>query len=212
MNSPILKVWDNLAAVYQDKFMDMELYNDTYNAFIQLLEKPKSQIFEIGCGPGNITRYLLTKRPDFQITGIDMAPNMVELAKKNNPTAQFMVMDCREIDSLDNHHYDAIVCGFCLPYLSKEETAKLIRDSAALLNDGGLFYCSAIEDDYEKSGYETSSDGRFKIYVYYHEADFLEASLKESGFELVDVKRKIYPKPGGVIATHLILIARKNAD
>ncbi len=88
----------------------------------------------------------------------------------------------------------------------------MIKDCAGLLKNDGLFYCSAIEDDYEKSGYETSSDGRFKMYVYYHEADFLEASLKESGFELFDVKRKIYPKPGGVTAMHLILIARKNAD
>ena len=130
--SNTLQVWNNLPNAYQDKFMDLDLYDDTYNALIRLIEKRNPSIFEIGCGPGNITRYLLKRRPDFQITGIDLAPNMVKLASENNPDAQFMVMDCREIGSLTDR-YDAIVCGFCLPYLTKEETAKLISDSADLL-------------------------------------------------------------------------------
>ncbi|MCF8244948.1 MAG: class I SAM-dependent methyltransferase [Saprospiraceae bacterium] len=207
--SNTLQVWNNIAAAYQDKFMDLDLYDDSYDALIRLIEKRNPSIFEIGCGPGNITRYLLKRRPDFQITGIDLAPNMVKLAAENNPTARFEVMDCRAIGSL-NDRYHAIVCGFCLPYLSKEETAKLMKDSAALLNTGGLFYCSAIEDDYEKSGLETSSDGQHTMYIYCHQADFLIASLNESGFEIAHEFRKVYPKSDSTTATHLILIARKN--
>ncbi|HKC68335.1 MAG TPA: class I SAM-dependent methyltransferase, partial [Bacteroidia bacterium] len=61
------ETWNKLAHNYQGKFMDFDLYDDTYNTFCQLLEKPNAKIFEIGCGPGNITRYLLTKHPDFKI-------------------------------------------------------------------------------------------------------------------------------------------------
>lgn len=39
--------------------MDLDLYNDTYDAFCQAVYKPGARIFEIGCGPGNITRYVL---------------------------------------------------------------------------------------------------------------------------------------------------------
>lgn len=45
---------------------------------------------------------------------------MIELAKKNNPTAYFDVMDSRHIGELTDS-YDAIICGFCLPYLSDQE-------------------------------------------------------------------------------------------
>ncbi|TCV19528.1 hypothetical protein EDC17_100450 [Sphingobacterium alimentarium] len=45
---------------------------------------------------------------------------MIELAKKNNPTAHFDVMDSRHIGELTDS-YDAIICGFCLPYLSDQE-------------------------------------------------------------------------------------------
>ncbi|MBI1227908.1 MAG: methyltransferase domain-containing protein [Bacteroidetes bacterium] len=207
-NAPILQIWDNIANIYNDKFMDLDLYDDTYDAFIQSINKPNASIFEIGCGPGNITRYFLRKQPDFNITGIDLSSNMIELAKQNNPNAKFEVMDCRDIDRI-NEKYDGIVCGFCLPYLSKEETAKLVKDCANLLNQEGLLYLSAIEDDYKKSGYETSSDGRFKMFVYFHQADFLEECFSKNGFELMEIKRKIYPKPGDRKDTHLIYIARK---
>ena len=47
-----------------------------------LLYNPNSKIWEIGCGPGNITKYILSKLPDLNIFGIDIAPNRIELAKK----------------------------------------------------------------------------------------------------------------------------------
>jgi 23S rRNA G2069 N7-methylase RlmK/C1962 C5-methylase RlmI len=46
------------------------------------------------------------------------------------------------------------MCGFCLPYLSKEEAVKLIRDAAAILNPDGVFYISTMEDDYSKSDFK----------------------------------------------------------
>jgi 2-polyprenyl-3-methyl-5-hydroxy-6-metoxy-1,4-benzoquinol methylase len=79
--------WNNIASIYQDKFMDLDVYNDTYDHICNAVTKPKAKLLDIGCGPGNITKYLLSKRPDFDIFGIDMAPNMIEFAKKNNPTA-----------------------------------------------------------------------------------------------------------------------------
>ena len=82
------ETWNKLASLYQDKFMDLELYNESYDAFCNSIAKENANILEIGCGPGNITKYLLLKRPNYQIYGIDVAPNMIELARQNNPTAK----------------------------------------------------------------------------------------------------------------------------
>jgi len=200
--------WNKLAAVYQDKFVDMDLYDATYDTFCGLLEKPHPKVLEIGCGPGNVTRYLLAKRPDFKIEAIDIAPNMVKLAARNNPAAKFRIMDCREIDKLADK-FDAVMCGFCMPYLSKEDCAKLIKDCAFLLNSGGVVYFSTIEGDYFQSGYETDSSGQHKMYVYYHQEDHIAKELKENGFELIDLIRKYYPKQDGTCDTHMIFIAKK---
>ncbi len=201
------QTWNKIASLYQDKFMDFDLYNDTYDTFCELVQKPEARVFEIGCGPGNIIRYLLSKRPDLQIEAIDVAPNMIELARKNNPSATFKVMDCREIDKL-TENYDAIICGFCMPYLSREDCAKLIKDCAGLLSSGGILYFSTIEGNYSQSGYEVGSSGD-KAYVNYHEEANLLQGLKENSFELVNLVRKQFQKPDGTPSTHLIFISRK---
>jgi 16S rRNA A1518/A1519 N6-dimethyltransferase RsmA/KsgA/DIM1 with predicted DNA glycosylase/AP lyase activity len=62
--------WNNIASIYQDKFMDLDVYNDTYDHICNAVTKPKAKLLDIGGGPGNITKYLLSKRPDFDIFGI----------------------------------------------------------------------------------------------------------------------------------------------
>ena len=131
-NQETFETWNNVASIYQDKFMDLDFYNDTYDHICSSLTTKNARLLEIGCGPGNITKYLLSQRPDFEIFGIDIAPNMIELAKKNNPTAKFAVMDSREIGGLNNK-YDGIIVGFCLPYLSPTECTELIANSYDLL-------------------------------------------------------------------------------
>jgi trans-aconitate methyltransferase len=158
------QTWDKLASSYQDRFMDLDLYNDTYDLFCSLIEKQAASIFEIGCGPGNVTRYLLSKRPDFKIKATDVAPSMLALAKKNNPAIEVELMDCREIDKIAER-VDGIMCGFCMPYLSKDDCLKLIKDCAGLLSSGGVLYFSTIEGDYNASDYETSGDGQHKVCV-----------------------------------------------
>jgi len=204
-----IETYNNAAERYQDKFMEMDLYNDTFDKFCNLIEKENAEIFEIATGPGNITRYLLSKRPDFKIFGIDLASNMIKLAKINNPEADFRVMDCKNICTLDRK-FDAIMCGFCMPYLSKEECAKLIADSSELLSTNGLLYFSTMEDDYNKSRFETTSfSGQDRVYIYYHQADYLSDCLIKNGFEIIDLQRKDYPEPDGTFLTDMIFIMKK---
>lgn len=202
-----LEIFNKHASAYQERFMHFDLYDDTYDKLCQVL-KPNASVLEIGCGPGNITAYLLSKRPDLDICGIDLAENMIELAKANCPGAKFAVMDGRDISSL-NEKFDAVVCGFCLPYLNKEEVEKLITDSSQLLNGKGILYLSAIEDKYEKSGLEVSSNGQDACYIYYYEESALKTFFELNHFENPIAFRKIYSKSDNATSTHLILIACK---
>ena len=207
--SETIDTYNNAAERYQEKFMKMDLYNDTFDKFCNLIVKENAEIFEIATGPGNVTRYLTSKRPDFKIFGIDLAPNMIELAKINNPHADLEIMDCREIRTIERK-FDGVMCGFCAPYLSKEELKALINDTSELLVPSGLFYLSTMEDDYNKSGFETTSfSENERVYVYYHQLDYLVDCLAESGFELVDFERKDYPEPDGTFLKDMIFIARK---
>lgn len=200
--------WNKIASLYEKTFMDLDLYNDTYNVFCTFLEQENPNILEIGCGPGNITKYILSKRADFNILGIDIASNMIKLAKKNNPTANFKVMDSRDINSLKTK-FDAVICGFCLPYLSESDCIKLIKDCTNLLSKKGILYISFVEGLNSKSGYITDSSGD-KMFFYYHNLSHLKNNLAKNNFKIVNLITKNYTKKNGSNEVHTIIIAAKS--
>ena len=201
------ETWDKLAKLYQDKFMDLDLYDDSYDLFCECVIKINPSILEIGCGPGNITKYLLNKRPDFNIEAIDISPNMIALAKINNPTANFKLMDIRNINQLKTK-FDAIICGFCLPYISKLDCSKLINNLNSLLTEHGVIYLSFVEGDNTKSAYQIGSSGD-RIYFYYHSLDYLQSDLQENKFEIIKVFHKEYEKNDKTSEIHSIILAEK---
>ena len=201
------ETWNKIAQIYEDKFMNLDLYNQTYDLFCEAITTENPTVLELGCGPGNITKYLLTKRPDFKIDAVDVAPNMIALAKQNNPTAHCEVMDVREIDSIQKS-YNAIVCGFCIPYLSVADVSKLINDCYHLLLQNGVIYLSFVAGDYTQSDYQKGSSGD-RVYFYYHSLESIVESFEKQGFTIDNVIAVKYPKSDNTEEIHTIIIARK---
>jgi SAM-dependent methyltransferase len=200
-------VFDRRAKEYQEKYMDVSLYHDTFDVFCDLLPANAS-VLELACGPGNITRYLLEKRPDLQILATDLSPRMLELCRLNNPAAAVQLLDCRAIAALGTT-YDAIMCGFCLPYLSKEQSLQLIHDAAGILAKNGILYISTMEDDYSKSRLYKSQTTGDELFMHFHEADYLVKALTENGFTIRDLQRKKYEEQDGTLTTDLVITAGK---
>jgi cyclopropane fatty-acyl-phospholipid synthase-like methyltransferase len=201
-----INTWNKIAKLYEEKFMDLAIYNDSYDAFINLLAKPDASVLEIGCGPGNISRYLLKKRPQLKILGTDVSENMLALARKNNPNAGFIKLDAREISSV-TQKYDAIVCGFCIPYLSIVDLENLIKNCTELLNKDAAIYLSCIDGDYSHSGFESGSSGD-KSYVYYYDEEYIRNLCKSNNLEVVECLKKNFEKKSGSSETHTIFILK----
>jgi len=202
-----IAVFDKNAQRYQEQFMDTGLYQDSFDLFCDHIKKSEATILDVACGPGNITQYLLLKRPDWHITGIDLAPNMLALAGVNNPAAIFHLLDARAIRSL-NRQWDGIMCGFCLPYLSREEAVQFINDAADTLYQHGVLYLSTMEDDYSRSGLQTSGSGE-QLYMYYHEEGYLREALKQHNMNIIHTCRLCYPDKNGKEITDRVIIAVK---
>ena len=198
--------WNKIAELYQEKFMNLNLYNNSYDFFCNAITKPNAKLLEIGWGPGNITKYLLEKRADFDILGIDIAPNMVQLAKKNNPVANFKVMDSREINSIPIK-FNGIIAGFCLPYLSKIECQNLIAHSYELLNSNGVIYLSFVEGNTDESGFKVGNAGR--VYFYYHNLDDLKQELINMKFHEIETFKVLYKTSETETEIHTIVMAKK---
>lgn len=199
------ETWNKVAKLYEERFMDLDLYNDTYDAFCEKLTKKDPTVLEVGCGPGNITKYLLSKRPDLIIEGIDISPNMIALAKTNNPPANFKVMDSRNIATI-KRKYDAIVCGFCIPYFSESDLTKFIRNCKNLMSNNGILYLSFVEGEQSLSGFQTGSSGD-RTFFYYHSLKKLEKELNKNSFTNIKVIHKTFIKRDRSEEVHTILLA-----
>lgn len=201
-----LQTWNKLANLYEEKFMDLPIYNGSYDSFCASIPIQQARILDIGCGPGNISRYLLKKRPDFQILGIDASPNMVALAKKNNPGARFQTMDVQDLNQLPGQ-FDGIISGFIIPYLSPSESAEFMQHCINLLVPGGVFYLSFVEGNPDQSGFQVGSSGD-RCFFYYHQKEALENQLS-THFQNLQNFSVAYQKSNGDSEWHTILMATK---
>lgn len=205
-----IQTFDDIAQQYLEKYKDYGPYVSTYDKLCKLIEKKDARVLEIGCGPGNMSHYLMKTFPKLTLLGIDLAPTMIELAQKTNPTALFKVMDSRDILSL-KQQFDVVTCGFIAPYLTQTETVKLIQDLSQLLPIHGKVYFSTMEAERYFSEYQTTRDGK-RVYVHYHEYRWIEEAFKTSGFEILEVERKMFKKRDGTSLTDLFIYANHKGE
>ncbi len=203
------ETWNKVASLYQEKFMDMNYYDESYDFICQSIQQNNPKILEIGCGPGNITRYLLSKRPDFQINGIDFSPKMIEFAQKNNPQSKFEVMDAREIKQF-NTQFEAIICGFIIPYLTPKDHQKFLLDCFDLLSPNGILYLSFVEGNTSQSGFKTTKDGD-RVFFHYYDLKTLLKQLTDLQFKQLETFLIQYPQGDNQWEEHRILILKKNS-
>ncbi|MFD0964997.1 class I SAM-dependent DNA methyltransferase [Pseudofulvibacter geojedonensis] len=207
----ILNTFNNCAKEYEAKLMNIEQYHSGFNLFCENINNHNASLLEVGCGPGNVTKYILDRRPNYNILGIDIAKNMITLAKNNNPSADFKIMNALDIDKL-NQKFNGIISAFCFPYLSKEEVFTFIKKCSALLLPNGLLYISTMEDLYANSRYITSSSGKNTAYQYFHEKEYIRDYLNQNSFEILKMVNQDYISEGKVKANDLIIIAKKRTD
>ncbi|MFK7937524.1 MAG: class I SAM-dependent methyltransferase [Saprospiraceae bacterium] len=85
-------LYQDLASVYEAMYQTFIDYEEEYLFYANLLRKyAKQEVLEIACGTGNLANHFLQNGFDYQ--GLDYSPNMVEMAKKKAPVAEFLVGD-----------------------------------------------------------------------------------------------------------------------
>lgn len=203
-------MFNKYAKRYEQQYMDVAMYHESFDIFCNEIIEKNATVLDVGCGPGNATKYLLSKRSDFTVTGIDLASKMITLAKKNNPTATFKVFNGIQLKAL-NTRFNAVLAAFFLPYLNKRQVQDFIKNSADVITKNGVLYLSTMEGKNSDSSLQSSShDKADTIFINYHEAAYIKKSLLQNGFTLIYENRKTYTHRNGTPTTDLILVAKKS--
>lgn len=202
-----VKTYDCFAHVYEQWFMDITPYKARFDDFCHLLPSSRAKILDLGCGPGNYSKYLVDVKGFRNVQGIDLSEQMIKRATTNVPLGRFTLGDIRKL-SVPASHYHGVVASFCIPYLSYHETDKLLADIFTSLKPFGTLYVSCIEG--VKCGFEqTSFSAEMAVFVYYYTEEFLVGSMEDHGFQVLSVERQPYIGIDGTVSTDLIIIARK---
>ena len=94
--------------------------------------EPNKDILDIACGTGTLFPVYF-KRNVKSVTGIDISPEMVKIAKQKFPETEIICGDAEEYQF--DKKFDIIMVYNAFPHFANPE--KLIKNLAELLNDNG---------------------------------------------------------------------------
>jgi SAM-dependent methyltransferase len=134
----MLKPYQKLAKYYYDEWGNFSLQ------YLQLIDYISSQygfspdsILDIACGTGNLISTL--RGMGKHVVGCDISPQMLAIAKENNPDVEFHTVDM--LDTKLDRKFDLAICAFdSINYLLKGNgVSKLFAIVHAHLVAGGFF-------------------------------------------------------------------------
>lgn len=94
--------------------------------------KSNSNVLEIGCGIGTVSKLIIASIPNGQFVGCDISPESIAFAQKFNPqkNAQFIVTDMSDFKS--EIKFDFIVFPDVLEHIPIEQHSNLFKNVAAV--------------------------------------------------------------------------------
>jgi SAM-dependent methyltransferase len=193
------KSYDQVASEYVEKFKDEMDYKPFDRACLDRLAREVGNlgpICDMGCGPGQIARYL--HRQGVDTLGVDLSPRMVAEAQRLNPDIHFHQGDMLSLPDADNS-WGGIAAFYCIIHIPREQVVEALREMKRVLKPRGVLLLTFHIGDEVKH-----LDEWWEKFVNLDFAFFLpeemEAWLKEAGYELVETLIR-EPNPEVEVAT-----------
>ena len=113
---------------------------------------PGMRILDLACGPGTLS-YPLAQAvaPGGEVVGIDLAPGMIELARREAPPGlpvRFELMDMEDLRFPD-HSFDAAVCGHGFQFVP--DLRRALSETRRVLKPGSRMAASVPVDPSQPS-------------------------------------------------------------
>jgi SAM-dependent methyltransferase len=146
-----------------------------------------ARVLDVGCGTGLPTARQLADG-GCQVTGVDISPAMLALARGNVPQARFLQLDATDLGSLPGD-YAAVVAFFSLLNLPRAVFPRVLGLIHGVLAPGGLFSLAMVEADIDDIPILFLGS---RIFVTGYLRDELRSMLREALFSVEEEKAISY--------------------
>jgi SAM-dependent methyltransferase len=130
--------YDRIARKYADRFKD-EKDDKPFDreCLDRMIREVKSlgPICDLGCGPGQIARYLHHK--GVKTLGVDLSPQMIVEAQKLNHDIQFHTGNMLNLSDEDNS-WGGIAAFYCIIHIPSRNVVDALLEMKRVLKPGGL--------------------------------------------------------------------------
>lgn len=161
MKEKIKQAYETLAIPYNAR-IDHKPHNAYYDRpnTLQLIGEVKGlHVLDAACGPGKYAEILTAKGA--KVTGFDLSPKMIELAKERNiDTASFFVHDLSvPLHSLADASFEVVVCALAMHYV--EDWNAALKEFYRVLKPNGRLIISIEHPFFEYTYFK--SDLYFEV-------------------------------------------------
>ena len=194
------EVWENLAHKYNNLWVQKYSLGPTRREVLKIVmpllnENKKLKIIDIGCGTGQLIKEISKECENVNYLGIDVAENMIKIAKENNSgkNIKFEVCPIEKFNSKEK--FDIVICIHAFPYFPDKESAlkkisKLCRENATvvIVNSSTNSLKDLIINFFLKA---TTSEAKY-LSIEEMKKLFKKANLKEKNISIIR-ERKYMP-------------------
>ena len=122
-----------------------------------------TSVADIGCGTGRLEPYLASR--GLSPRGIDLSPQMIRVARRDNPGFAFDVADLRDLP-IEAASLAGVVCWYSLMYLAPSDRPAAFGELARVVKPGGYLVTAfkAGDSQLRRAGHSTGLGVEFDIY------------------------------------------------
>lgn len=133
-----VEIFDRWGATYERSWMQRRLFDPVHSAVLHQAESrfTPASVLDIGCGSGRLLRKVHDYWPQAQLSGVDPAQAMLEVARQLTPEARFY-MGSAEALPLEDASVDLALSTISFHHW--QDQAAGVREVARVLRPGGSF-------------------------------------------------------------------------
>ncbi|MBS3947736.1 MAG: class I SAM-dependent methyltransferase [Dethiobacter sp.] len=133
---------------------DAESYEDEAMIYIKsiknIISVPTPTMLHLGCGAGGHDFHF---KKHFKVTGVDVSPGMLDMAKKTNTDVTYVLGDMRTINL--NEKFDAVVIPDSIAYMTTlDDLKRTLKNANSHLKTGGVLLVVAhVKEEFKENNF-----------------------------------------------------------